>query len=85
MTTTVIPIRYLTNYIRYANNFNIIKRYNSNNNNRSYSSLGVIIDSDYVNIDEKLVKSYSDIPGPKGLPIIGNSWRFAPIVGMYLI
>lgn len=26
-------------------------------------------------------KPYSDIPGPKELPIIGNSWRFAPIIG----
>lgn len=26
-------------------------------------------------------KSYSEIPGPKELPFIGNSWRFAPIIG----
>lgn len=28
-------------------------------------------------------KPYSEIPGPKGLPFIGNSWRFAPIIGEY--
>lgn len=27
------------------------------------------------------VKPYAEIPGPKELPIIGNSWRFAPIIG----
>lgn len=27
------------------------------------------------------VKPYSSVPGPKCLPIIGNSWRFAPIIG----
>lgn len=27
------------------------------------------------------VRPYSEIPGPKELPIIGNSWRFAPIIG----
>lgn len=27
------------------------------------------------------IRPYTDIPGPKGLPIIGNSWRFAPIIG----
>lgn len=27
------------------------------------------------------VKPYSEIPGPKELPIIGNAWRFAPIIG----
>lgn len=26
-------------------------------------------------------KPYSQVPGPKGLPFIGNSWRFAPIIG----
>lgn len=26
-------------------------------------------------------KPYSDVPGPRGLPIIGNSWRFAPFIG----
>lgn len=31
------------------------------------------------------VKPYSDVPGPKGLPFIGNSWRFAPLVGHYKI
>ncbi|KAK9685542.1 Cytochrome P450 [Popillia japonica] len=31
------------------------------------------------------VKPYSSVPGPKCLPIIGNSWRFAPIIGQYNI
>lgn len=26
-------------------------------------------------------KEYSEIPGPKELPLIGNAWRFAPIIG----
>uniref|UniRef100_A0A182XML5 Uncharacterized protein n=1 Tax=Anopheles quadriannulatus TaxID=34691 RepID=A0A182XML5_ANOQN len=30
-------------------------------------------------------RPYSDVPGPKGLPMIGNSWRFAPIIGQYKI
>uniref|UniRef100_A0A182LWX2 Uncharacterized protein n=1 Tax=Anopheles culicifacies TaxID=139723 RepID=A0A182LWX2_9DIPT len=25
-------------------------------------------------------RPYTDVPGPKGLPMIGNSWRFAPII-----
>lgn len=29
------------------------------------------------------VKAYSEIPGPKELPIIGNAWRFAPIIGTH--
>lgn len=31
------------------------------------------------------VKPYSEVPGPKGLPIIGNSWRFAPFIGKFHI
>jgi len=27
------------------------------------------------------VKPFTQVPGPKGMPIIGNSWRFLPIVG----
>lgn len=28
-------------------------------------------------------KPYSQIPGPKELPFIGNAWRFAPIIGKW--
>lgn len=26
-------------------------------------------------------RPYAEVPGPKGLPFIGNSWRFAPLIG----
>jgi hypothetical protein len=26
-------------------------------------------------------KPFEDIPGPKPLPVIGNSWRFIPYIG----
>lgn len=29
------------------------------------------------------VRPYAAIPGPQELPLIGNSWRFAPIIGEY--
>lgn len=32
-------------------------------------------------IDTSPPKPYSSIPGPKEWPLIGNSWRFAPIIG----
>ncbi|KAL7046891.1 hypothetical protein ACKWTF_002732 [Chironomus riparius] len=28
---------------------------------------------------------YTQVPGPKPLPIIGNTWRFAPIIGQFKI
>jgi hypothetical protein len=29
----------------------------------------------------KQARPYSDVPGPKPLPIVGNTWRFLPFVG----
>nr|WCC58045.1 cytochrome P450 [Pharsalia antennata] len=34
---------------------------------------------------ECIPKEYSEIPGPKEWPIVGNAWRFAPIIGQYKI
>ncbi|KAK4877763.1 hypothetical protein RN001_010269 [Aquatica leii] len=36
-------------------------------------------------IHDAVPKPYSEIPGPKKLPIIGNTWRFAPVIGQYKI
>ncbi len=37
------------------------------------------IDTDFIEANPP--KPYSSIPGPKEWPLIGNSWRFAPIIG----
>lgn len=31
------------------------------------------------------MKSYEEIPGPKPLPIFGNTWRLLPMIGEYQI
>lgn len=31
------------------------------------------------------VKPYSEVPGPKPIPILGNTWRLLPIIGQYQI
>ncbi|XP_056638973.1 probable cytochrome P450 49a1 [Diorhabda sublineata] len=36
-------------------------------------------------IEDTIPKEYKEIPGPRELPFIGNSWRFAPIIGHYKI
>ena len=36
-------------------------------------------------VSKNNAKPYADIPGPKELPIIGNSWRFAPYIGKLVI
>lgn len=33
---------------------------------------------------ESKIKPFAEVPGPKELPIIGNSWRFAPIIGEFV-
>nr|CAD7455655.1 unnamed protein product [Timema tahoe] len=30
-------------------------------------------------------KPYSEVPGPRALPLVGNAWRFLPIIGHYSI
>ncbi|KAK4886796.1 hypothetical protein RN001_003067 [Aquatica leii] len=31
----------------------------------------------------EIAKPYSEVPGPKPLPILGNTWRLLPIIGQY--
>ncbi|CRL06719.1 CLUMA_CG019477, isoform A [Clunio marinus] len=38
-----------------------------------------------ISAKEQYAKPYADIPGPRELPIIGNAWRFAPIIGQHKI
>lgn len=38
-------------------------------------------------LSEKMVKvksplPYEMVPGPRALPILGNTWRFIPLIGM---
>lgn len=30
-----------------------------------------------------LVKPYAKIPGPKPIPVLGNTWRLLPLIGQY--
>lgn len=31
------------------------------------------------------IKPYSEVPGPKPLPLLGNTWRLLPIIGQYQV
>ncbi|CAH1160274.1 unnamed protein product [Phaedon cochleariae] len=37
------------------------------------------------NFDFKEARPYESVPGPKPLPLLGNSWRFIPIIGDFEI
>lgn len=58
---------------------------------RNYSTMQLeMFEDDLVNVskatqieEKELVKPYDEVPGPKQLPIIGNAWRFAPLIGNY--
>lgn len=43
----------------------------------------IINENDLIEISPP--KPYSSIPGPKEWPLIGNSWRFAPIIGKIIL
>ncbi|XP_069679248.1 probable cytochrome P450 301a1, mitochondrial [Periplaneta americana] len=38
-------------------------------------------------VDEELsaARPYSDVPGPRPLPFIGNTWRLLPVIGQYQV
>ncbi|ENN80608.1 hypothetical protein YQE_02973, partial [Dendroctonus ponderosae] len=36
-----------------------------------------------VSIKSQCLKPYSDIPGPRPIPILGNTWRLLPVIGQY--
>ena len=38
-----------------------------------------LVDADIRQIND--VKPYSEVPGPRELPLVGNAWRFLPIIG----
>ena len=33
--------------------------------------------------DLRVARDYDEVPGPKAVPILGNSWRFLPFIGAY--
>ncbi|XP_066154568.1 probable cytochrome P450 301a1, mitochondrial isoform X1 [Euwallacea fornicatus] len=41
--------------------------------------------SDSLLRNKDAVKPYSEIPGPKPIPILGNTWRLLPVIGQYNI
>lgn len=65
----------------------LIRFYSPERLDRPYSTASVpqFFDERYDVSDRSHVLPYEDIPGPKELPLIGNSWRFAPVVGQYNI
>lgn len=46
------------------------------NRGRTYSTFSYATEFQYI-------KSYGEIPGPKPMPVIGNTWRVMPIIGQY--
>lgn len=37
----------------------------------------------HLNEDFSSARPYTEIPGPKPLPLLGNTWRLLPIIGQY--
>ena len=31
--------------------------------------------------DVRNIRNYDEVPGPRAIPLLGNSWRFLPFVG----
>ncbi|XP_017787115.1 PREDICTED: probable cytochrome P450 49a1 [Nicrophorus vespilloides] len=71
---------------------NVIKKATySTKTDRPYSTAIGVMPDEYETIPQHYepsvsdIKPYSEVPGPREFPLIGNSWRFAPLIGQYKI
>ena len=46
-------------------------------------SISIKNNSTSINNNSNLIKNYEAIPGPKPIFLIGNLWRYLPIIGDY--
>ncbi|XP_067000510.2 probable cytochrome P450 49a1 [Anabrus simplex] len=49
------------------------------------SAVTSLIDEADLDSEWHLARPYSQVPGPKPLPVVGNTWRFLPFIGDYRI
>lgn len=54
---------------------------------RNRSSLAATAENFCPHHHEELqhIKPYSQVPGPKPIPLLGNTWRLLPIIGQYQV
>ena len=62
------------------NNNNNVKRWISHTERKSDQFMTLNCDVDWT-----IAKPYSAVPGPKPLPLIGNTWRLLPYIGQYQV
>lgn len=56
---------------------------NSDKRSNYYKNLGQQQSEEVVTEEWKNARPYTEIPGPQALPIIGNNWRFFPLIGEF--
>ena len=52
---------------------------------RSSAAVENLLDNTNTLVEEEFsnAKPYSEVPGPKPIPILGNTWRLLPVIGEY--
>lgn len=60
----------------------LLKSYQASNNRLKSSA---VENFDAIHNEDVSAKPYSEMPGPQPLPLLGNSWRFLPIIGTHLV
>lgn len=54
-------------------------------NKRFRSQQSTIIGNNAVDLNLLSAKPYAEVPGPKPIPLLGNTWRLLPVIGQYQI
>lgn len=66
----------LTGKSQYLKNCLFVKKVNYSSTTIDNLTTTTAAEEDY-----NLVRSYREIPGPKPIPFLGNTWRFIPYIG----
>lgn len=62
---------------------NILRFGNQLKRGRSSATIENLLENPAIDEEFANAKPYNEVPGPKPIPILGNTWRLLPVIGKY--